>query len=215
MSNNKTKNWECLFCNYSKNPEKKILDTKHFYGFYDDQPITKGHFLVISKRHTTFFKLNSAEQKELHHALLKAHEIINNKYHPDTYNIVSNDGELAGRTVPHISIHLIPRYKGDVDNPIGTGVRTILGIYSAPVKPKLPYLYENEFLTEAKLKKLRYNPTTDKKFFLGLKVIIRNDEGKVFVIVPKKDAGFVGKFDLPGGRCEHRDKDEVVAVQRE
>ena len=57
--------------------------------------------------------------------LKEARLVIDKKYQPDAYNIGINDGEAAGRTVHHLHIHLIPRYRGDVDDPKG-GVRHII-----------------------------------------------------------------------------------------
>jgi diadenosine tetraphosphate (Ap4A) HIT family hydrolase len=57
--------------------------------------------------------------------ICKTKELIDKKYAPDGYNIGINDGEAAGRTVPHLHIHIIPRYAGDVKNPRG-GIRNII-----------------------------------------------------------------------------------------
>ena len=51
--------------------------------------------------------------------------IIDKEYKPDGYNIGVNIGEAAGQSVPHIHIHMIPRYRGDVENPKG-GVRGVI-----------------------------------------------------------------------------------------
>ena len=55
----------------------------------------------------------------------EAKKLIDKKYKPDGYNIGINSGESAGQTVMHLHVHLIPRYKGDVENPRG-GIRGII-----------------------------------------------------------------------------------------
>jgi diadenosine tetraphosphate (Ap4A) HIT family hydrolase len=50
---------------------------------------------------------------------------LQNKFNPDGYNIGINVNEAGGQTIPHVHIHIIPRYKGDVENPAG-GVRGVI-----------------------------------------------------------------------------------------
>lgn len=57
--------------------------------------------------------------------LNKVKEIISEKFNPDGFNIGINIGEKAGQTINHVHIHLIPRYKGDVEEPRG-GVRGVI-----------------------------------------------------------------------------------------
>ena len=57
--------------------------------------------------------------------LLKVKEYLDNKYHPDGYNIGFNVLEAGGQSVMHAHMHVIPRYKGDVENPKG-GVRGVI-----------------------------------------------------------------------------------------
>ena len=56
---------------------------------------------------------------------MQTYHLINEKYSPDGYNIGVNCGEVAGQTVMHVHIHLIPRYVGDVANP-RSGVRSVI-----------------------------------------------------------------------------------------
>jgi diadenosine tetraphosphate (Ap4A) HIT family hydrolase len=55
-----------------------------------------------------------------------ARTLIDERHHPDAYNIGINDGVAAGQTVMHLHVHVIPRYQGDVPDPRG-GVRWVLG----------------------------------------------------------------------------------------
>jgi diadenosine tetraphosphate (Ap4A) HIT family hydrolase len=66
-----------------------------------------------------YFALTLEEQQHLSLVITQAKRLIKQEYHPDGYNIGMNCGETAGQTVPHFHCHLIPRYKGDMDNPRG------------------------------------------------------------------------------------------------
>lgn len=100
-----------------------LFQGKHFFLIYDRFPVSKGHILIISNLvKKDFFDLTSEEQTELSLLILKAKEIIESENKPDGYNIGMNCGETAGQTVFHFHCHVIPRYKGDMDDPRG-GVR--------------------------------------------------------------------------------------------
>ena len=114
----------CLFCNL---PAERILAAnEHGVVIRDAYPVSPGHSLIISRRHTgSFFDLSAAARAGLM-ALLEAEKIqLDEEYQPDGYNIGINDGTSAGQTVPHVHIHLIPRYAGDAADPRG-GVRWVL-----------------------------------------------------------------------------------------
>jgi len=64
--------------------------------------------------------------------LRQAKQLLSDRFRPDGYNIRINCGLVAGQTIPHVHVHLIPRYKGDVDDPTGD-VRGVI-----PVKQKYP-----------------------------------------------------------------------------
>ena len=113
----------CLFCNLEK--ERIIIESDLFVVVRDRYPISKGHTLIIPKRHIdSLFKMTSEEYNALQSILKQAKKILECEFCPDAYNIGVNDGELAGQTINHLHIHLTPRYKGDVDDPKG-GVRWI------------------------------------------------------------------------------------------
>ena len=114
----------CPFCNL---PSERIIDQNdHGLVVRDGFPISPGHTLIIPKRHTgSFFDLTEAERSDLLLLLDKAKLDLENEFKPDGYNIGINDGPAAGQTVPHLHIHLIPRYAGDRADPRG-GVRWII-----------------------------------------------------------------------------------------
>ena len=117
-------NKECPFC---KLPTDRIIDSNEF-GFVirDGFPISHGHTLIIPKRHVgSFFEITKVERDALLKLLDKPKETIDEEFHPDGLNIGINDGPSAGQTVPHLHMHLIPRYKNDQADPRG-GVRWII-----------------------------------------------------------------------------------------
>ena len=92
----------------------------------DGFPISPGHTLVIPNRHIgSFFELTPDERQSLLDLLDAAKLVLDSELKPDGYNIGINDGPSAGQTVPHLHIHLIPRYNGDQTDPRG-GVRWII-----------------------------------------------------------------------------------------
>jgi len=115
---------ECIFCNIE---EKRILfSDEHFYIIKDNYPVSPGHMLIISKRHVEeYFHLNKTETDALHDVILKAKGLVEAEHKPDGYNIGMNCSQSAGQTIMHFHCHLIPRYKGDVENPRG-GVRHVI-----------------------------------------------------------------------------------------
>ncbi len=120
MTNQKT----CRFCDLSG--ERIIAEDPHCTVILDGYPVSPGHALVIPKRHTpSFFETTAEERQALFAALDVAKSIIDQEFAPAAYNIGVNDGAAAGQSVPHLHIHLIPRYPGDKPDPRG-GVRWIL-----------------------------------------------------------------------------------------
>jgi diadenosine tetraphosphate (Ap4A) HIT family hydrolase len=78
------------------------------------------HSLAIPKRHVgSFFEATASERTALLALLDKAKGLVEQDHTPAGYNIGINDGAAAGQTVPHLHIHLIPRYTGDQDDPRG------------------------------------------------------------------------------------------------
>jgi len=106
--------------------ERLILETRRCVAFFDTSPVSKGHTLVIEKTVTAgLFDLPVDVQTELWEAVMRAREILMERFHPDGFNIGLNDGAAAGQTVAHAHIHIIPRYLHDVPDPRGE-IRWIL-----------------------------------------------------------------------------------------
>ena len=95
-------------------------------ALWDSYPLNPGHVLLVPRRHVaSWFELTSVEREEMLRLVDDARGIIIEKHHPDAFNLGLNDGAAAGQTVPHVHLHLIPRYRGDIPDPRG-GVRWIL-----------------------------------------------------------------------------------------
>jgi len=114
-------------CSFCINDNKKILETKNAFVISDKYPVTKNHSLIIPKRHVeSFFDLTPEEFADCL-VLIKASKktLCELDGTISGFNIGVNDGVDAGQTIPHCHIHLIPRRKGDVENPSG-GIRHII-----------------------------------------------------------------------------------------
>lgn len=118
-------NLECPFCNPDVEREL-IVESATAYAIYDKFPVNDGHALIIPKKHcANYFDLTFKEQSACIFILNKVKEIVGKRFNPDGFNVGININETAGQTVPHVHIHLIPRYKNDVENPRG-GVRGVI-----------------------------------------------------------------------------------------
>ena len=115
----------CPFCKVESEREI-IASTSLSIAFFDGFPVSPGHALIIPRRHVaSFFDLTMDEQQDMLKLAGCVKSIIDEKYHPDGYNVGVNVGEAAGQSIFHVHMHLIPRYKGDVSNPRG-GVRGVI-----------------------------------------------------------------------------------------
>ncbi len=103
-----------------------IVETATVFSFYDKFPVSKGHALIVPKRLiSNYFDLTLKEQTACWIVVNKVQKILQKKYNPDGFNIGININEEAGQTISHSHIHVIPRYKGDVESPRG-GIRGVI-----------------------------------------------------------------------------------------
>lgn len=114
----------CIFCEL---PNERIqYESDLWLVVRDGYPVSPGHTLIIPKRHVKdFFEINEHEYSTLQSVINISKKQLDEELKPDGYNIGINCGAEAGQTVFHLHIHLIPRYKGDRDDPRG-GVRWIM-----------------------------------------------------------------------------------------
>ena len=114
----------CAFCTL---PSARVIDENATtIAVRDGYPVSPGHTLLIPKRHAgSFFDLSEQERGELLALLDRAKLVLDDEFQPQGYNIGINDGAAAGQTVPHLHVHLIPRFEGDLPDPRG-GVRWVI-----------------------------------------------------------------------------------------
>ncbi|HHT97760.1 MAG TPA: HIT family protein [Clostridiales bacterium] len=107
---------DCIFCKISKNeiPSQTIYEDEHFKAIMDIAPASKGHVILIPKEHCT--NLYDLDDEIASQSLVVSKKIaiaLRDELACDGLNVIQNNNEIAGQTVFHFHIHLIPRYKDD------------------------------------------------------------------------------------------------------
>ncbi|MDC0940436.1 HIT family protein [Candidatus Pelagibacter sp.] len=115
----------CLFCNSKASGVTHENDLA--YASYDTYPVTEQHCLIIPKRHVVdYFELTNDELIACNDLIkIVKNEVLDKDKSIKAFNIGTNAGKIAGQSIMHCHIHLIPRREGDVDNPQG-GVRAVI-----------------------------------------------------------------------------------------
>ena len=102
---------DCIFCR----DLPKVMENELAYAVFDIAPVSKGHALIISKRHVEqIFDATPEEGAQMRELVMAMRELIRKEYSPDGCNVWVNCGKAAGQAVMHAHIHLIPRYQGEV-----------------------------------------------------------------------------------------------------
>ena len=115
---------DCPFCRPAS--DRLFHLGQSVLGIWDLFPVSRGHALLVPKRHVaSWFEATLDEQQELLEAIQLAKAEIERDHQPDGFNVGINIGSAAGQTVPHLHVHVIPRYSGDMDDPRG-GVRGVI-----------------------------------------------------------------------------------------
>lgn len=112
----KMKNENCIFCKIANGeiPSKTLYEDEEFRVILDLGPAAKGHALILPKNH--YANLYELPEDAAANAMVLAKKMaakITDRLHCDGFNLVQNNGEVAGQTVFHFHMHLIPRYKDD------------------------------------------------------------------------------------------------------
>ena len=115
----------CLFCDSKKSGIAHENDLA--YASYDSYPVSDHHCLIIPKRHIKdYFDMTNDELIACNDLIqIVKNEILIKDLNVKGFNIGTNAGKIAGQSIMHCHIHLIPRREGDVDNPQG-GVRSVI-----------------------------------------------------------------------------------------
>ena len=121
----KDPNNPCIFCKIRK--EELHFENQLAYSSIDSYPVSEFHSLIVPKRHVeTYFELSSEEIQACNELILKTKEkILKQDSSVKGFNIGTNAGKIAGQSIMHCHIHLIPRREGDVEDPQG-GVRSVI-----------------------------------------------------------------------------------------
>jgi diadenosine tetraphosphate (Ap4A) HIT family hydrolase len=114
------------FCRRLSRHELLLASRERAVAFPDAYPVSAGHCLVIPRRHEPdFFELSREEQEDIWDIVWELRELLEAEHDTTSFNVGINAGELAGQTVLHAHVHVIPRYAGDVPDPRG-GIRWLL-----------------------------------------------------------------------------------------
>lgn len=103
----------CIFCQIIEGtiPSAKVYEDEHVYAFMDIMPVTKGHVLLIPKKHVENIYDFSAEDASHFFAVApKIANVLKDEFKPAGMNLLQNNGAPAGQSVFHLHLHLIPRY---------------------------------------------------------------------------------------------------------
>jgi diadenosine tetraphosphate (Ap4A) HIT family hydrolase len=114
----------CPFC--SPDPSRVFFESDLVVGVWDAFAVSDGHALIVTRRHVaSWFDATPAERAAVTDGIAVARESVLRTRAPDGFNIGINVGMAAGQTIPHLHVHVIPRYNGDVPDPRG-GVRHVV-----------------------------------------------------------------------------------------
>src|SRR6476469_8524333 len=108
---------DCIFCKIANGeiPSAKVYENEHVFAFLDLSQVTKGHTLVIPKVHKeNIFELTPEIASKVFEVVPQIANSIKKQFQPEGLNLLNNNGALAGQSVFHYHMHIIPRYgKGD------------------------------------------------------------------------------------------------------
>lgn len=159
----------------------RIMENNYAFAIYDGFAVSKGHSLIIPKKQVrSIFDLDANEYHGCMDLIKDLSIFLANEFKTTAFNIGINNGLEAGQTIAHAHIHIIPRYKGDIDDPRG-GVRNILADTSG-------YL----------------NKTID-----VVAGVIKKD-GKFLIARRSKEKHLGGYWEYAGGKIEEGETDQLT-----
>ena len=107
---------DCLFCKIIKEEISNytVYEDERVLAFLDIHPHAKGHTIVVPKVHAeNYFDLNEDLLEFFSLGIKRTMEKLEDKLEPAGFNVGWNQGEVAGQVVPHLHVHILPRYEGD------------------------------------------------------------------------------------------------------
>lgn len=107
---------DCIFCKIVKGeiPAAKVYEDDKVISFLDIMPANKGHCLIVPKQHKeTLLEIPDEDLKSIIITAKKVAKALSLSVGNGAFNLIMNNGKVAGQLVAHAHIHLIPRFKGD------------------------------------------------------------------------------------------------------
>lgn len=113
-----------------------VASNRLAFAIRDAFPVSPGHTLIVPRRLVaTWFDASVDERAAIVELLDVVKQQLDAELHPDGYNVGFNAGEAAGQTVAHLHLHVIPRYRGDGEDPRG-GIRHVMPGKGNYLKPR-------------------------------------------------------------------------------
>ncbi len=109
----------CIFCKIANGeiPSRTLYEDNDFRVILDLAPATKGHALILPKNHyKNLYEIEEETAAKVMPLAKKMAVEITQKLGCDGFNLMQNNNEIAGQTVFHFHMHLIPRYNNDNQN---------------------------------------------------------------------------------------------------
>lgn len=106
----------CIFCKIAAGeiPSKTLYEDDNFRVILDISPASKGHAIILPKKHAAnIYELAEEDASKIFVVAKKVAAAMQKTLQCDGLNILQNNGEVAGQSVFHLHVHLIPRYKDD------------------------------------------------------------------------------------------------------
>ena len=105
----------CPYCTLPEIQERKIVENELAFAFLGNMPIVPGHTLVVPKRHVAKYEdLTEEEMRAIENLRVKMLGALTKTFSAKGFNFAWNDEKLAGQSVPHFHLHIVPRKEGDV-----------------------------------------------------------------------------------------------------
>ena len=110
---------DCIFCKLANGviPTNSLYEDDVVKVIFDAGPASLGHVLILPKEHfDNVYALDDDTAAHVFQVAVKVAKALKEGLNLEGLNIVQNNGEIAGQTVFHFHMHIIPRYKGDTVN---------------------------------------------------------------------------------------------------
>jgi len=107
---------DCIFCKIAAGeiPSRTIYEDEKFRTILDISPASKGHAIILPKNHAAnIYELPEEDASKIFVVAKKVAAAMQTAFHCEGLNILQNNGELAGQTVFHLHVHVLPRYTDD------------------------------------------------------------------------------------------------------